>query len=45
MITDPLTVNPDVTLADLDKLCARFHISGLPVVDREESARGHHHQP
>ena len=24
MITDPLTVNPDVTLADLDKLCGKF---------------------
>ena len=24
MITNPLTVNPDVTLADLDKLCGRF---------------------
>ncbi|MCI1240637.1 MAG: IMP dehydrogenase [Bifidobacterium subtile] len=40
MITDPLTVNPDVTLADLDKLCARFHISGLPVVDRENRLVG-----
>ena len=28
MITDPLTVNPEVTLADLDKLCGKFHISG-----------------
>lgn len=35
MITDPLTVSPDVTLADLDKLCGRFHISGLPVVDAQ----------
>ena len=33
MINDPLTVSPDVTLADLDKLCGRFHISGLPVVE------------
>ena len=24
MITDPLTVNPEVTLADLDKLCGKF---------------------
>lgn len=35
MITDPVTVNPDVTLADLDKLCGKFHISGLPVVDAD----------
>ena len=40
MITDPLTVNPDVTLADLDKLCGRFHISGLPVVDKENRLVG-----
>ena len=40
MITDPLTVNPDVTLADLDKLCGKFHISGLPVVDEENRLVG-----
>ena len=40
MITDPLTVNPDVTLADLDKLCGKFHISGLPVVDKENKLVG-----
>ena len=40
MITDPLTVNPEVTLADLDKLCGKFHISGLPVVDKENRLVG-----
>ncbi|RFT42629.1 IMP dehydrogenase [Bifidobacteriaceae bacterium N170] len=40
MITDPLTVHPDATLADLDKLCGRFHISGLPVVDGENRLVG-----
>ncbi|MEE8666767.1 MAG: IMP dehydrogenase [Bifidobacterium mongoliense] len=40
MITDPLTVNPEATLADLDKLCARFHISGLPVVDKDNRLVG-----
>jgi IMP dehydrogenase len=40
MITDPLTVNPDATLADLDKLCGRFHISGLPVVDGDNKLLG-----
>ncbi|MFC8303671.1 IMP dehydrogenase [Specibacter sp. NPDC057265] len=33
MITNPVTVSPDATLADLDELCARFRVSGLPVVD------------
>ena len=40
MITDPLTVHPNATLADLDKLCGRFHISGLPVVDSENRLVG-----
>ena len=33
MITNPVTVGPDATLAELDQLCARFRVSGLPVVD------------
>jgi IMP dehydrogenase len=33
MITHPVTTNPDATLAEVDALCARFRISGLPVVD------------
>ncbi|MFF4251149.1 IMP dehydrogenase [Streptomyces sp. NPDC001663] len=33
MVTDPITVNPDATLADADALCAKFRISGVPVVD------------
>lgn len=40
MISDPLTVSPDVTLADLNKLCGRFHISGLPVVDKDSKLVG-----
>jgi len=33
MITDPVTVNPDVTLEVLDRLCAKYRVSGLPVID------------
>ena len=33
MISDPVTVGPDVTLADLDRLCGQYRVSGLPVVD------------
>src|SRR5689334_23745569 len=33
MVTDPVTVGPDATLAELDSLCGRYRISGLPVVD------------
>ncbi|MFI6642247.1 IMP dehydrogenase [Streptomyces sp. NPDC050504] len=33
MVTDPITVRPDATLADADELCAKFRISGVPVTD------------
>src|SRR3954471_1099843 len=33
MVTDPVTCSPDDTLADVDALCARYRVSGLPVVD------------
>ncbi|GIH04379.1 inosine-5'-monophosphate dehydrogenase [Rhizocola hellebori] len=33
MITNPVTCSPDDTLRDIDALCARYRISGVPVVD------------
>jgi IMP dehydrogenase len=33
MVTDPVTCRPDNTLAQVEAMCARFRISGLPVVD------------
>ncbi|SED64247.1 IMP dehydrogenase [Ruania alba] len=33
MVTDPLTIGPDATLAEMDQLCARYRVSGMPVVD------------
>ncbi|MCG5431760.1 IMP dehydrogenase [Mycobacterium sp. MYCO198283] len=33
MVTNPVTCTPDNTLAEVDAMCARFRISGLPVVD------------
>lgn len=33
MVTDPATCSPDMSIAEVDALCARFRISGLPVVD------------
>lgn len=33
MVTDPVTCSPTDTLADVDSMCARYRISGLPVVD------------
>ncbi|HWV50524.1 MAG TPA: IMP dehydrogenase [Microbacterium sp.] len=35
MITDPITTTPDATVEEVDALCARYRISGLPVVDPE----------
>ena len=32
MVSNPVTVSPDATIADLDELCGRFRVSGLPVV-------------
>ena len=33
MVTHPVTISPAATLAEVDALCARYRISGLPVVD------------
>ncbi|NIJ14147.1 IMP dehydrogenase [Saccharomonospora amisosensis] len=33
MVTDPVTCSPHDTLAEVDALCARFRISGVPVTD------------
>ncbi len=33
MVSNPITCSPDATLADAEALCARYRISGLPVVD------------
>ncbi len=35
MVTDPVTTTPDATLAEVDAVCARFRISGVPVVDED----------
>ncbi|WP_435743143.1 IMP dehydrogenase [Microbacterium sp. PMB16] len=35
MITDPITTTADATVEEVDALCAKYRISGLPVVDGE----------
>src|SRR5574338_674844 len=40
MVTDPVTCSPQNTLAEVDALCARFRISGLPVVDAQGTLVG-----
>ncbi|MEU4404375.1 IMP dehydrogenase [Streptosporangium sp. NPDC023963] len=33
MVTNPVTCSPDETLADVERLCATYRISGVPVTD------------
>jgi IMP dehydrogenase len=40
MVTQPVTTTPDATLADVDALCARYRISGVPVVDPDGTLVG-----
>jgi IMP dehydrogenase len=35
MITNPITCSPDDALRDVDSLCGKYRISGVPVVDAE----------
>ena len=45
MISDPVTISPDATLAELDELCATYRVSGLPVVDEQMTVEGQAHAP
>ncbi|MER7862374.1 IMP dehydrogenase [Amycolatopsis japonica] len=40
MVTDPVTCSVKNTIAEVDALCARFRISGVPVVDAEGTLVG-----
>jgi IMP dehydrogenase len=40
MVTDPITIHPDATLAEADALCAKFRISGVPVTDGSKKLLG-----
>ncbi len=33
MVTDPVTIGPTASLAEMDSMCGHYRISGLPVVD------------
>ncbi len=34
MITDPVTLPPDATLAEAESIMSRYHISGVPITDK-----------
>jgi IMP dehydrogenase len=40
MVSDPLTIGPEATLAELDDLCGRYRVSGLPVIDADRVLLG-----
>jgi len=40
MVTHPVTTTPDATLAEVDALCGRYRISGLPVVGGDGTLLG-----
>jgi IMP dehydrogenase len=40
MITDPVTCGPDATLADVERLCAHYRISGVPVTSDDGKLLG-----
>ncbi len=40
MVSDPVTISPDATLAELDALCGQYRVSGLPVVTADRTLLG-----
>ncbi len=40
MITNPVTCGPDATISEVEELCARYRISGLPVVSPDDVLLG-----
>jgi IMP dehydrogenase len=40
MITNPVTCRPDATVADVEALCARYRISGVPVTSSDDVLLG-----
>jgi IMP dehydrogenase len=40
MVSDPVTVGPDATIAELDSLCGTYRVSGLPVVSEDRRLLG-----
>ncbi len=40
IISNPVSVGPDITLEELDTICGQYRISGVPVVDAENHLLG-----
>ena len=39
-ITNPVTIGPDATLEELDRICGEYRVSGLPVVAPDDTLLG-----
>ncbi|MCB0181701.1 MAG: IMP dehydrogenase, partial [Anaerolineae bacterium] len=39
MITNPITLSPDNSLAEAEEIMARYHISGIPITDSQGTGR------
>src|SRR6476659_4894715 len=40
MISNPTTIGPKATLEELDEICGQYRVSGLPVVDGDDTLLG-----
>ena len=40
IISNPVTIGPDATLEELDRICGEYRVSGLPVVDADQRLLG-----
>ena len=40
MVDEPITISPDATIGEADAMCGRYRISGVPVVDRDQTLLG-----
>src|SRR5215213_10629203 len=40
IISNPVTIGPDATLEDLDRICGEYRVSGLPVADSASRLMG-----
>ncbi|MDN5892827.1 MAG: IMP dehydrogenase [Nocardioides sp.] len=40
IISNPVTIGPDATLEELDRICGEYRVSGLPVVDPDNKLLG-----
>jgi len=40
MVDEPITISPEATIGEVDDICASYHISGVPVVDKDMTLLG-----